>query len=395
MVKLEDIKDLETQLINNRRFLHSHPEVGFNVEKTHDFVKEYLEKLNIHVFSHVGKNSLIGVIQNNDGPTIGLRADMDALPMNEDNSDLPYCSQNMGSMHACGHDAHTAILLSTAEYLVNHKELWSGTIKFIFQEAEEGPDPGGAYGIVKSGLVDDVDVFFGLHCAPQYPVGKIAIKPYEAMASADTIQIKLKGKGAHAAFPHLGIDPIMMQAELIMSIQTITSRLIDPTDNCVITIAQVHAGTTHNIIPETAFLEGTVRTFSKEVRNKVKIAIEDAIQSVVSKYHGEYEFKYIFGYDALINQPKPTQYLVDTVKSVLGNDAIIDILKPSMGAEDFSKYINHKTGAFAWLGTNSSIETAYGLHHPKFNIDESALLYGTTLMINLVINNHNLKETVK
>lgn len=395
MVKLEEIKYLENQLIYNRRFLHSHPEVGFDVEKTHDFVKDYLTKLNIQVFSHVGRNSLIGVINNNDGPIIGLRADMDALPMNEGNSDLSYCSQNSGAMHACGHDAHTAILLSTADYLVNHKDKWQGTIKLIFQEAEEGPDPGGAYGVVKSGLVDDVDVFFGLHCAPQYPLGKIAIKANEAMASADTIQIKLIGKGAHAAYPHLGIDPIMMQAELIMSIQTITSRIIDPTDNCVITIAQVHSGTTHNIIPETAFLEGTVRTFSKEVRNKVKIAIEDSIKAITSKYHGDYEFKYIFGYDALINQPKPTQYLVDTVKSVLGDNALIDILKPSMGAEDFSKYINHKTGAFAWLGTNSSVDTAYGLHHPLFNIDESALLYGTTLMINLVINNHNLKEILK
>lgn len=395
MIKLENVKYLENQLIENRRYLHTHPEVGFNVEKTHDFVMNYLIKLGIKVIPHIGKNSLIGIIDNSAGIIIGLRADMDALPMIEGNKDLSYCSQNEGAMHACGHDAHTAILLSTAEYLVNHKDHWNGTVKLIFQEAEEGPDPGGAYGIVKSGLVDDVEVFFGLHCAPQYPLSKIAIKPFEAMASADTIQIKLNGKGAHAAYPHLGIDPIMMQAELIMSIQTITSRLIDPTDNCVITIAQVHAGTTHNIIPESAFLEGTVRTFSNEVRNKVKIAIEDAIKSITSKYQGSYEFKYIFGYDALINQPQPTQYLVDTVESVFGEHALIHILKPSMGAEDFSKYIMLKTGAFAWLGTSSSTDTSYGLHHPKFNIDESSLLYGTTLMINLVINNHKLKEIMK
>ena len=259
MIKLEDVQYLEKQLVTNRQYLHSHPEVGFNVKKTHDYVYNILKNLGIFVIPHVGQNSLIGVIENGKGPIIGLRADMDALPLKEDNQDLTYCSQNDMMMHACGHDAHTSILLSTAEYLVTHKELWQGTLKLIFQEAEEGPDPGGAFEIVKSGLVDDVNVFFGLHCSPQFHVGKFAIKENEAMASADTFQIKLIGKGSHAAYPHLGIDPIIMQAEIIMAIQTITSRLIDPTDNCVITVAQVHAGTTHNIIPESAFMEGTVR----------------------------------------------------------------------------------------------------------------------------------------
>jgi len=395
MIKIEDVRYLENQLITNRRYLHSHPEVGFNLIKTHDYVQNILVNLGIFVISHVGQNSLIGVIENGEGPIIGLRADMDSLPLTEDNQELPYCSQNEMMMHACGHDAHTSILISTADFLVTHKELWKGKVLLIFQEAEEGPDPGGALGVVKSGHVDDVQVFFGLHCAPQFQVGKFAIKENEAMASADTFQMKLIGKGTHAAYPHLGIDPIIMQAETILAIQTITSRMIDPTDNCVITVAQVHAGTTHNIIPESAFMEGTVRTFSTEVRKKVVKALEDCVQTVTSRYQGKYQFNYTYGYDPLINQPGPTQYLKRVVHTVFGENAMMDITKPSMGAEDFSKYIIHRTGAFVWLGTSSSIETAYGLHHPKFNIDESSLLYGTTLMINLVINNHNLKEIMK
>lgn len=384
MVKRALMEHLESSLIEQRHYLHSHPEVGFNLSNTHDYVETILKSLNIKVISHVGINSLIGIIENGPGPVIGLRADMDALPMNEENPSLSYCSKVPGAMHACGHDAHTAILLTAAHYLSTHQNLWQGTVKLIFQEAEEGPMPGGADGIIKSGYVDDVDVFFGLHCGPQFDSGTFAIKAGPAMASADTIKIKLIGKGSHAAYPHLGIDPVLMQAEVIVALQSIVSRQIDPTENCVITIAQVHAGSTHNVIPESAFMEGTVRTFNPSIRKQIAIAIEATVKSVTDRHGASYEFEYEYGYDALINQSEPTDYLKKIVLKVFGDPAMIELKKPSMGAEDFSKYIIHKTGCLVWLGTKKDSNTAYGLHHPHFNVDEHALLNGAVLFVNLV-----------
>jgi len=392
MINQDQFAYLLPQLIHHRRYLHIHPEVGFYLPNTHDFVASILGQLKIPFVPHVGKYSLVGTIENGVGPVIGLRADMDALPMEEANKNIPYCSQKPGMMHACGHDAHTAILLSVADYLVHHKNQWKGTVQLIFQEAEEGPEPGGAEGIVKSGLVDNVDCFFGLHCGPQYPANTFAIKDLGAMASADTIRIKLIGKGAHAAYPHLGVDPIVMQAELILAIQSIPTRMIDPTEPCVITIAQVHSGSTHNIIPESAFLEGTVRAFNQDVRKKIEKSLEIAIKSVTLRHGGSYEYQYVYGYDALINQPQPTNYLKKIIKTVFGNEALTELSKPSMGAEDFSKYINHRTGCMVWLGTGSTPETKFGLHHPRFDVDEAALINGVSLFVNLVHEYHTIEE---
>lgn len=392
MIKIKDIDYLYSELVSNRRFLHENPEIGFNLPNTQKYVIQRLQEYGISDIVKVGQFSAVATIKNGNGPIIGLRADMDALPMKEESDNITYCSKNPNTMHACGHDAHTAILLSAAHYLYAHLDEWNGTVKLIFQEAEEGPVPGGAHAIVQSGVVDDVQVFFGLHCAPNLEVGTFSIKSGEAMASADTFKIVLIGKGAHAAFPHLGIDPIIMLAETVQAIQTIPSRIINPTDNCVITVAQVHAGTTHNIIPESAFMEGTVRTFSASVREKIINEIEKIIKSITERYGGKYQYEYIRGYDPLINQTGPTDYLKNIVRQSFGNDALIAQDKATMGAEDFSKYIIHKTGAFVWLGTSGSADTNYGLHHPRFNIDEKALLYGTALMINLVTNNQNIKE---
>lgn len=395
MIKIKDIDYLYNELQSNRRYIHENPEIGFNLPNTQAYVIQRLQEYGISDIKKVGQFSIVATIKNGDGPIIGLRADMDALPMKEESDNISYCSKKNNMMHACGHDAHTAILLSASHYLASHVNEWSGTVKLIFQEAEEGPVPGGAQAIVNSGVVDDVQVFFGLHCAPNLETGTFSIKSGEAMAAADTFKIVLIGKGAHAAFPHLGIDPIIMLAETIQAIQTIPSRIIDPTENCVITVAQVHSGTTHNIIPESAFMEGTVRSFSNLVREKIFNEIEKILKSITIRYGGKYQYEYIRGYDPLINQTGPTDYLKNVVKRSFGNNALIPQEKATMGAEDFSKYINHKTGAFVWLGTSNSIDTQYSLHHPRFNIDENALLYGTTLMINLVINSQNKKEILK
>ncbi len=384
MIKKTDILYLNDYLIDKRRHLHTYPEIGFEVKKTHDFVMKELLEIGIEVIPHVGKNSLLGILRNGEGTIIGLRADMDALPMQELNEDLPYCSKNNGVMHACGHDAHTSMLLTTAKYLSEHLDIWQGTVYFIFQEAEEGPNPGGAYGIVNSGLLKDVEHFYAFHVTSQLDSGKIAIKRNGAMASADTIQMKLIGKGSHAAYPHLSIDPIIMASEVISGIQTIVSRRKNPIELAVITIAQVHAGTAHNIIPDFAFLEGTVRTFSFELRDWIRLEIESLLKSVTSRVGGTYDYEYIYEYDPTINTSSEVDYIAEVVKKTLGSDSFIELSEPSMGAEDFSKYIAYRQGAMIWLGTKNSEATSYSMHHPKFNLDEEALILGSMTFVNLV-----------
>ena len=233
MVKLTELQPLEKEMITNRRYLHMHPEVGFAVNNTHDYIASKLDELGIASIKHVGKNSVIGVIDNGDSPVIALRADIDALLLQELN-ELDYNSQNQGKMHACGHDAHTAMLLGAAKYLKEHKDLWRGTLKLIFQEAEEGPNPGGAKGVVDSKILDDVETVYALHVSPEYPTGTFAIKEGVAFAAVCTFRITLKGKGCHAAYPHLGIDPIIMQAEVVEAIQKIVSRKLPPLEKAVI-----------------------------------------------------------------------------------------------------------------------------------------------------------------
>ncbi|MDD3126617.1 MAG: amidohydrolase [Candidatus Izemoplasmatales bacterium] len=393
MIKIDEILPWESYLIQIRRHLHQYPEVGFDLIKTHDFVANELQMMGIEYHSHVGKNSLLGIIKNGIGPVIGLRADMDALPITEANMTLPYRSQNDGKMHACGHDAHTAMLLGAAKYLNDHRNGWSGTVKLIFQEAEEGPNPGGAYGLCQSGLLDDVDSFFAFHVSGAFPSGTIAIKAGEALASADTIKIKLVGKGAHAAYPHLGIDPILMQAEVIVALQSIITRQLDPTENGVITVAKVSAGTTHNVIPEFAELEGTVRCFNETTRQKLQVAIEDVLKGITFMHGGTYEFQYIREYDPTINTVSEARFFHRIIEDTFGAKTFIELEKPSLGAEDFSRYTAMKKGCIAWLGSKKNDETGYSLHHPLFNIDESILKYGMLCFINIVRNYG--KETQK
>ncbi|OHE40344.1 MAG: hypothetical protein A2Y16_04265 [Tenericutes bacterium GWF2_57_13] len=391
MPNYTDFKPYEPFLIETRRSLHMHPECGFDVVQTHDFVFARLREMGIRTIAHVGKNSLLGILENGAGPIVGLRADMDALPLTEANPDLTYRSRVPGRMHACGHDAHTAMLLTAAKFLKDHPNLWHGTVKLIFQEAEEGPSPGGAEGIVASGLVDDVACFYALHVSPAFPSGTIAIKTGEALAAADTVQITLYGKGAHAAYPHLSVDPVLMQAEVITALQALVARNLDPTENAVVTISQVHAGTTHNIIPETAFLEGTVRTFNDATRTLLKRGIEDVVKGITAMRGGTYDYKFTYGYDATINAPLAAADFQGVTECLLGKDRFIPISKASMGAEDFSKYIRHKPGCIAWLGTHHDETDGYSLHHPRFNVDENALLSGVVVLAGVVI--HGSKQS--
>ncbi|MBN2541060.1 MAG: amidohydrolase [Bacilli bacterium] len=376
-------KELEEYIIQNRRHLHRNPELGFHCTKTHDYVVKQLKELGIQHHPHIGKNSVIGVIRNGEGPTVGLRADFDALPIQEE-TNLEFRSQNDGKMHACGHDAHTGMLLGAAKYLSEHKNEWKGTVKLIFQEAEEGPNPGGALGVVASSQVDDVDTFFALHVSGADVAGTFLISEAEALASADTLEVKFIGKGAHAAYPHLGIDPIVMQAQFINAVQSIVSRKKDPMEKGVITIAQVKAGTTHNIIPEKAVLLGTVRTYKEEIRQMFEKELRQVAKGIAEAHGGTAEVKYIREYDALINTKSEAIKFEEVAADIFGEENVIVLTVPSMGAEDFSRYVNHKKGAMAWLGVGYKDRYNYPIHHPKFEIDETALIKGAQALINIV-----------
>lgn len=381
---LDLLKAYETELIQNRRHLHAHPEVGFDLPNTHRFVQGKLEDYGIRNLQKVGVWSIVATIENGSGPVVGLRADMDALPMSEANKDLSYCSQNGGKMHACGHDGHTSMLLAAGKFLNDHKELWKGTVKLIFQEAEEGPDPGGAYGIIQSGVVDDVDAFFALHVSPLHPSKSIAIQSGEAMACADTVYVRLFGKGAHAAYPHLGVDLVILQAQIVQAFQTIVSRRLSPVEHAVVTIAKVHVGTAHNIIAETCELEGTVRAFSNPVRDLIETEMKRILDGFCLAYNATYEFDYVRTYDPTVNTPEIVDQIRKMTVQTRGEDAFIAIKKPSMGAEDFGRFTQKKKGAMAWLGTSESAKTSFGLHHPQFNLDESALIYGALAHVTFV-----------
>jgi amidohydrolase len=383
---IERLKAYEAELIENRRHLHSHPEVGFDLPNTHAFVMAKLASYGIEDVKKVGVWSIVATLRNGNGPIIGLRADMDALPLSELNRNLAYCSLNEGKMHACGHDGHTAMLLAAGRFLNDHKDLWKGTVKLIFQEAEEGPDPGGAIGIIRSGAVDDVDAFFALHVSPLHPSKTIAIQSGEAMACADTVYVRLFGKGSHAAYPHLGVDLVLLQADIVQAFQTIVSRRLSPVDHAVVTIAKVHVGTAHNIIAETCELEGTVRAFSNPVRNAIETEMRRILDGMCLAYGARYEFDYVRTYDPTVNTPEIVDQIRKMTVATRGEEAFIKILKPSMGAEDFGRFTQFKKGAMAWLGTSSTDATSYGLHHPLFNLDESALLYGALAHVTFVTN---------
>ncbi len=386
MIFVEQVMPLAKYVINHRRAIHQYPESGFNTIRTHNYILHELESHNIKVLPHIGKNSLVGIITNQKGPIIGLRADIDALPLEEQNTDLPYVSQNPGFMHACGHDAHTSMLLGAAKFLSENRDLWRGTVKLIFQEAEEGPDPGGAKAIVDSRELDDVSTFFALHVSPNFPSKQFAMKKGNAFAAVVTFMITLKGIGCHAAYPHLGINPIIMQSEVIQALQTIISHKLSPLEKAVLSVTQVHAGTTHNIIPDKAYLEGTIRYYNSKTKQLIKSEMTRILDSVTAKHQGSYDFDFIEQYDTVSNSSSAFDYFKDVAISTFGENSFQELFKPSMGGEDFYRYTNLKQGCIAWLGTRKDETTGFGLHHPKFNIDEDALIYGTTQLINLVIN---------
>lgn len=375
---LSQANNLKDNIIKWRRHLHQNPELSFEEHETVQFVKEKLEKLNFEIDYPVAKTGLVATLRGNtEGPTVAIRADMDALPIQEE-SDVEYKSTVEGVGHLCGHDAHTAILLGVA-HIISEQPLKKGNIKLLFQPAEEGY--GGGQVMVKEGVLKnpDVDVVAGLHVHPTIKTGETSITEGFATACTDSFDIKIIGKGGHAAHPHLSIDPIAISSTVIASLQQIVSRNIDPLENIVLTIGTIEGGFARNVIAPEVRMEGTVRLLNPELRSKVKETMHEYLNGVTSGMGASYEMEYTYGYPSVYNEPSLIPTLRSTVDKILGKGQLLDV-NPSMGGEDFSYFAREVPGVFFRLGTNGGEDTAYPNHHPKFNVDEDALPYGAAIL---------------
>ena len=385
MIKLQDIKQYEEYITKMRRDFHKHPETGFQEFRTSKIIKDELLKFGYTVEEGIGVTGLVGtLIGNNKGKTIGLRADIDALNMQELN-DVPYKSVNDGIMHSCGHDTHTAMLLGAAKYFGEHKNELNGTLKVIFQSAEEGPMPGGGIFVVEGGYIDDCDAVFGMHIITRQYVGTIGIKSGPAMAAPDEFKVKVIGTGTHASAPHTGVDPILISSQIIQAFQNIISRNISPTDPAVISVCTISSGTAFNIQPESAEFSGTIRTLNPETRLYIFDQMEKIVKHITEMNNATYEVEFIKAYPPLINDPKMSEFAKNVAIEFVGKENVEVLTTPSMGGEDFAYYLEKKPGAYLWLGGRpKGSKEYYNNHNPKFDIDESSLLIGTGLHINIV-----------
>ncbi len=376
------VADLAGDITEWRRDLHAHPELLYDVTRTAGTVAEKLREFGCdEIVTGIGRTGVVGVINGRKGQSdkvIGLRADMDALPIEEAN-DLPYKSQVPGKMHACGHDGHTAMLLGAARYLAETRN-FAGKAVVIFQPAEEGGAGGKA--MVDDGLMARFGIgeVYGMHNYPGMPVGAFGIRPGPVMAAADYISITIEGKGAHAARPHLGIDPVLVAAHIITAVQSVVSRNVDPLKSAVVSIPMVEAGTADNVIPQTVKLKGTVRTLEEDVRNFVEKRLHEMVEHTAAAFGAKATLTYRRNYPVLVNHDKQTEFAASVASQIVGDRQVDTDLPPMMGAEDFSFMLNERPGAFIWIGNGDSA----GLHHPKYNFNDEAIPVGTSYWVKLV-----------
>ena len=376
------VADLADEVTAWRRDFHENPELLFDVHRTAGIVEEKLKSFGCdEVVAGLGRTGVVGVIRgrtNNSGRVIGLRADMDALPI-EEATDVPHKSKVPGKMHACGHDGHTAMLLGAAKYLAETRN-FDGTAVVIFQPAEEGG--GGGNEVVKDDLMErfGVQEVYGMHNMPGIPVGHFAIRPGPMMASADRFTINIEGKGGHAAMPHNCIDTVVVAAHVITALQTIASRNADPLDSVVVSVCTVKAGDAFNVIPQTAMLLGTVRTLSPEVRDLAETRIRAITENVCAAFGATAQVEYERGYPVTMNDPEKTDFMAGVARAVSGENAVDTTVLPLMGAEDFSFMLEKRPGAYIFLGNG---DTA-GVHHPAYDFNDEASPYGVSLWAKIV-----------
>jgi len=378
------IADMQAEVAAWRRDIHAHPEILFDVHRTAASVADKLKAFGCdEVVAGIGRTGVVGVIRgrrpgNGERKVIGLRADMDALPMEEE-TNLPYRSTNPGKMHACGHDGHTAMLLGAAKYLAETRN-FAGTAIVIFQPAEEGG--GGGREMVKDGMMERfaIDEVYGMHNMPGLPIGEFAIRPGPLLAAADRIVIEIEGLGSHAARPHQGIDPVVVGAQIVSQAQTIVSRSVDPIKSGLISICQFHAGSADNVIPQTATLRGTARSLLPEVRDTLENRLREIVEGTAKAYGAKAILTYNRHYPVTRNHEKQTDFAAAIASDVVGRERVETDTPPLMGGEDFSFMLEARPGAFIFIGNG---DTA-GLHHPSYDFDDNAIPVGASYWARLV-----------
>ena len=389
-------KNLNT-IIDLRHQIHQYPELGNREYKTAKLVAEHLRSLGIEVETDIAYTGVVGVLKGNKpGPVVAVRADMDALPVTEE-TDLPfkstvkttYLNKEVGVMHACGHDIHTSVQLGVASVLASMKRSLPGTVKFIFQPAEEGPPPGeegGADLMLKEGVFSNLkpSAIFGLHTHPGLAVGELGLTIGPAMAAVDHFIITIKGKQSHGAYPHKSVDPIIMATEAVGAFQTIRSRSLSPLEPSVVTVGIIRGGERFNIIPEQVYLEGTVRTYNPEVQDMVEHRMNKILEGITLAYGGSFELDYDRGTPATINDPELAKQMIPTMERVVGKSNL-KLLDPVMGGEDFAFFANEVPGMYYRLGVLKPGTTSGWVHTPTFRADDSCLEVGIRAMSNLVV----------
>jgi amidohydrolase len=380
------VADLLPEISAWRQDIHAHPELLFDVHRTAGVVAEKLKSFGCdEIVTGIGRTGVVGVIRGKKGQgkgqasrTIGLRADMDALPI-EETTGLPYKSTNPGKMHACGHDGHTAMLLGAAKYLAETRN-FAGTAVVIFQPAEEGG--GGGREMVKDGMMDrfKIEEVYGMHNYPGFPIGDFAIRSGPMMAAADRVTIDIEGLGGHAARPHTCTDTVVVGAAIVSQIQSIVARNVDPLESAVITITQFHAGTADNIIPQTAQLRGTARSLTPEVRDLLEKRLHEVVEGTAKLHGAKATLTYKRDYPVTRNHERQTAFAAEVAAEVVGRARVDTDVPPVMGAEDFSYMLEARPGAFIFVGNGSSA----GLHHPAYNFNDEVIPVGTSYWVKLV-----------
>ncbi|WP_166416432.1 M20 aminoacylase family protein [Cochlodiniinecator piscidefendens] len=380
MPVLNRIADFSEDMKTWRRHLHMHPELQFDCHETAAFVVERLREFGItEIHEGIAQSGVVAIIEGQgEGPTIGLRADMDALPM-EETTGLEYASTVPGKMHACGHDGHTTMLLGAARYLAETRN-FSGRVALIFQPAEEGG--GGAGVMVEEGIMDTFDIseVYGIHNVPGIPEGQFYTKPGPIMAAADSFEIFITGVGGHGAYPHETKDPIVAAVAAVNAIQTIVSRNNHFEEDLVVSVTQIHSGTTDNVIPEEAYINGTVRTFDKDVQKMVVRRLEEITAGIAAVYGVEMRLAYEWGYPATVNDPAKVTFAAEVAREVAGEVNVDAQSGKEMGAEDFAYMLEARPGAYLFLGQGEGA----GLHHPSYNFNDDVSASGASFFARLV-----------
>jgi len=376
----KEVKELTPELIELRRYLHRHPEPGFQEVWTGNTVAEKLRELGYEVKSGIAKTGVMGLLHGGKpGKTLLLRSDIDALTIGEKNQ-IDYCSEQPGAMHACGHDGHMAIALTVAKILARHQAELAGKVKFVFQPAEEGP--GGAKPMIEEGVLKDPrpDRALGLHLWNSLPVGVVGIRPGPTFACLDAIDIVIRGKGGHGAKPHQTVDPIVASAQVITALQTMVSREIDPIKPAVLSIGTIEGGHAYNIIANEVKMTGTVRAFDLELRKTLPERIERIVKGATSAMRAEYEFEYRFGYPPLVNDEAVCNWIKEIAAEVVGEENI-KLADPTMGGEDMAYFLQEVPGCYLFLGSANEEKGLNKPHHnPEFNFDEAALPIGVEIL---------------